>query len=258
MSMNRLPAITGIEWLKQGFSVFRRQPGLLTMLLFTNMMISMLFAVIPFLGTVLTLLLIPAFSMSVFEACRLIDHGQRVTPGVLLTGVRQDVLSPLMRLGGVYLALFVVVMLVVQPFVDMDSLRKAQEITAKTGKQAMLPASTVFALMGAMFTLWAAMLALTFAPAAVYWKKMPTFKAVFYSVFAVVGSLGPLMVMLMALFGISLALLLVLAVLLGSTKFFSVVLIWLALIFTLLQQCAMYSAYKQLLSGGKDPFAPDK
>ncbi len=45
--MNKLQAGTGIVWLKQGFNLFRQQPGMLTMLLFSNLLFAVLLSALP-------------------------------------------------------------------------------------------------------------------------------------------------------------------------------------------------------------------
>ena len=56
--MNNMPAITGWTWLKEGTGLFRKQPASLTTLLFANILISLLISAIPFIGPMLTVVLI--------------------------------------------------------------------------------------------------------------------------------------------------------------------------------------------------------
>jgi hypothetical protein len=245
--MNRLPASTGWLWLKQGFALFRKQPGLLTVLLFFNLTLTMLLAVIPLLGAVLSMVLTPALSVVIFQACRQLDVGEPVTYGVMLTGFSKGKAGPLAKLGLVYLAIVVVLAIVViVPWVDMETLQTAVK-AAQAKQEPVIPAATIYAVY-TFFGLGALMyMLLSFAPALTHWKNMPTFKAIFYSVFAIFHSLVPMLVMLGAWFGIYFVALNTLMLLVGRTQFGIVLLMWLAMIFAVVLQCALYSAYRHLL-----------
>ena len=118
--MSYLKAGSGWTWLKEGAGMFRKQPAGLTTLLFADILISVLIGVIPFLGAMLAIVLVPCFSMAFMQACLLIDQGKRVTPDVLLTGFRQPAVKTLLKVGLVYLAVFAVLAMVMHVAVDPD------------------------------------------------------------------------------------------------------------------------------------------
>lgn len=244
--MNRLPAATGMLWLKQGFALFRKQPGLLTMLLFANMLFTLLLSAIPVLGGILSMVLIPAFSMVIFQACRQLEANERVTPAVLLTGFQQGKAGPLAKLGLVYFVLAIALSLIVAPWIDVTAIQEAAK-AARANQPPTLPSSTVSAIFGFVALMAAMIIALSFAPALTHWRSMPTFKSIFYSVFAVVGSIGPMLVMLGMWFGVYVLVLSAVMLLLGSTQFVFVVLMWMYLIFTVILQCSLYAAYRHLI-----------
>jgi len=244
--MNKLPASTGLAWLKQGFSLFRQQPGMLTMLLFATMMFTLLLSNLPVIGNILSMALIPAFSMVILQSCRELENGTRITPAVLLTGFRAGAAGPLLKLGLVYFGVAVVLGLAVTPFVDTAAIQQAFKTMQAKGNPT-LPESTVFGLLAFGLLMSAAIISLSFAPPLTHWKKMPTFKSIFYSVFAVFGSLGPVVVMLLAWFGIFMVSFSIVMLLLGRTPLVSVVLMWVYLVFSANLQCAIYAAYRQLL-----------
>lgn len=244
--MNKLPASTGLEWLKQGFGLFRQQPGMLTMLLFATMMFTLLLSTLPVIGNVLSMALIPAFSMVILQACRELESGSRITPAVLLTGFRQGAAGPLLKLGMVYFGVGVVLSLVVAPWIDTAAIQAAFKAIQDKGKPT-LPGSTVGAMLAFGLLMAVAIISLSFAPPLTHWKKMPIFKSIFYSVFAVFGSLGPVVVMLLAWFCIYIVSVSVVVMLLGRTQLIFVVLMWVYLIFSANLQCAIYAAYRHLL-----------
>ena len=262
--MNRLPAHTGWIWLKSGFATFRRQPGFLSMLVFTNMLIALLLSGFPLLGQILPIVFMPAFAMAIQEACHLVDDGKRIGPAVLLTGFRREVVWPLARLGLIYFGVFVLLFLIVAPWIYTTALQAATQAAAKSPQGAPDPkmlaviASNMTAIMGFMVMAGMTILALSFAPGLTYWKQMPTFKAIFYSFFAVIGSIKAFATMVLAWMGIQLGVFMVAALLFGQTRFSVIVLVWLSLIFTLVIQCAIYAAYKQIIGAPEEPPAPLK
>jgi hypothetical protein len=253
--MKGLPASTGLMWLKQGFALFRQQPGILMMLIFTNLLIGMLLSTVPILGPLVGYLAIPSFTMAIQQSCRLIDEGQRVHPRVLLTGFRKDTVGPLFKLGGVYLGVLLVLMLCAFPFVDLGAIDAAKKMV-EAKQQPVLDGRTTMAITTFMIMLALSTLALSFAPGLTHWKRMPTFKAVFYSFFAVLGSKAPIAVMLLAwlgLYGVARA---VIGLVFGSTSIMGVIAIWMTFIAILIFHCAVYVAYKQILGAPEDDPAP--
>lgn len=265
--MSRLSAVTGWGWLKQGFGTFRQQPGFLSMLVFTNMLIALLLTAFPLIGQILPIIFMPAFAIAIQQACHLIDDGQKVGPAVLITGFRQPVIWPLARLGLVYFGIFALLFLMVTPWIDMAALQGTTQEAAKAsakGAQAAQDPKVMAAMMNSMapimvFMVMAglAILALSFAPGLTYWKQMPTFKAIFYSFFAVIGSFRAFATMVLAWMGIQLGAFVLAALLFGQGRFGKIAIVWLSLIFTLVLQCAIYAAYKQVIGAPEaDPKAP--
>jgi hypothetical protein len=249
--MKGLPARTGLEWLKQGFALFRRQPGVLTMLVFANLMVTLLLSRLQVPGAILTFAFLPCFSIAIQQACRLIDEGERVMPNVLLTGFRRDTIWPLCKLGLVYLGAFVALLLAVTPWINAEAIQQAAKMM-QANQPPVFDTGTELAVLAFFFMFALVTLALSFAPALTTWKRMPTFKAIFYSVFAVLGSKRALLVMLLSWLGIYWLLLSSVALLLGGTKIVIVIVIWLGLISALILQCAIYAAYKQIIGAPED------
>ncbi|MFB9243338.1 hypothetical protein IV454_13400 [Massilia antarctica] len=243
--MSRLPAITGWLWIKQGFILFRKQPAILTMLLFATLLFSLALSAIPLLGQMITMVLVPSFSVAILQACKLIAQDQPVTPAVLLTGMRQPALRRLCKLGLIYLALSillgVLLALMVSPeFIKQMSMPLAERANLKISTADM----QAVLLTGLLQSL--ALLALCFAPALTYWQQMSPGKATFYSVFGIIGAIRPFMVMLLAwsamFFGSAIAVML----LLGDSQGGRIAVIWLMLQFVLLLQCAIFCSYRQI------------
>jgi hypothetical protein len=243
--MTNLKAGSGWTWLKEGAGMFRKQPAGLTTLLFADILISVLIGVVPFLGAMLAIVLVPCFSMAFMQACLLIDQGKRVTPDVLLTGFRQPFVKTLLKVGLVYLAVFAVLAAIMHFAIDPDLLKQAEG----AGEPGALPKVSGGDMLGLLlvFLLQAiAVLTLSFTAPLTYWQNMGTGKAVFYSFFAVLRTGRAFVVLLLAWFAILFGLCIVVAMLLGPSGAARIVIMWLFFLFFLLLQCALYAAYRQI------------
>ncbi|MFS2215680.1 BPSS1780 family membrane protein [Telluria sp. Tellsp104] len=249
--MNDLPARTGWEWLKQGMGLFRKQPAALTTLLFANILFSIGLSAVPILGSVLAVVLIPSFTMAFMQACLMIENGDRVTPAVLLTGFRQPALVALCKLGLVYLAvsllMMVITRLAIPPEVIMQMMPRPD---AKTPPN--VQTSHMLALFGVFLLDVAMLVTLCFAAPLTYWKHMGPGKATFYSFFAVIRTARPFLVLLAAWFGIFFGVCIVAALVFGDAALGRVVLMWLIFLFMLLLQCAMYAGYRTIFGKPAD------
>jgi hypothetical protein len=249
--MSAIPAKAGWAWLKQGMGLFRKQPAALTTLLFANVLFSFAISAIPLLGQIVAVVLIPSFSMSFMQACLMIEHNQRVTPLVLLTGFRKPAVINLCKIGLAYLAVTAVLTLIAYLMIGESFWQQA--VNPKVAP-VVDPSDMLGVLLIAVLEI-ATVMALCFASPLAFWQQMPPGKAIFYSFFAVLRSARVFLVMLMAWFGIFMAATVVLLLIFGNASLGRVVITWLGFLFILLLQCAMYAGYRQIFGvpdlGGK-------
>jgi hypothetical protein len=249
--MNDLPARTGWEWLKQGIGLFRKQPAALTTLLFANILFSIGLSAVPFLGSVIAVVLIPSFSMAFMQACLMIENGDRVTPAVLLTGFRQPALAALCKLGLVYLVVSLLMMVITRLAIPPEVLMQMMpQPDAKTPPD--IQTSHMLALFGVFLLDVAVLVTLCFAAPLTYWKHMGPGKATFYSFFAVIRTARPFLVLLAAWFAMFFGVCIIAALLFGDAALGRVVLMWLIFLFVLLLQCAMYAGYRTIFGKPAD------
>lgn len=243
--MNTMPAMTGWIWLKRGASLLRQQPAALTTLLFFNILISIMIGWVPFIGPMVAVILIPSFSMAFMQACLMIDSGQRVTPAVALTGFHKPALAALCRVGLVYLGVSLVLTLLMRVMISEEFWEIAAQ--GRTGNtQPEVAGSDVLAMFVFIGLNLVTLVTLCFAAPLTYWQKMPPFKAVFYSFFAVLRSARVFFVLLFAAFTIFMAISMVLTMLLGASNVTRVAIMWLIFLFTLLLQCSVYVGYREI------------
>ncbi|MES2148227.1 MAG: BPSS1780 family membrane protein [Pseudomonadota bacterium] len=243
--MNRLPARAGLHWLRDGFALFRRQPGVLTMLLFANLLISILVSSVNMVGPLLAVVLLPSFSMAVLQACSQIQQGQRATLAVLLTGFRKPVLPALCKLGLVYLALSMLLAAGARLAIDPSAIA-ALSAPIDPAHAPQVNPGDLFAMLAVSLLQIVAIISLCFAAPLAVWQDMAIGKAIFYSFFAVLRSARVFLAMLLAWFGLYLMLAVLTLLVLGERNAGIVALTWLMLMFMLVLQCAIYVGYRQI------------
>lgn len=242
--MNKIPAITGWVWLKEGVALFRKQPAALTTLLFANIVFIALLGMLPVVN-VLRAVLFPSVSIAYMMACLMIENGERVTPGVLLTGFRKPALLPLCKIGLIYLVVFLLLTLLLNVAVDPAVFEMAAQADPKSPPPpGSLGGSLVLLCILGLNA--GVLIALAFAAPLTYWQHMKLGKAVFYSFFAVVKNARVFIVLLMSWAGILMGVWMVLMLLLGNGKAGMVAMIWTGFLFMALLQCALYASYRHI------------
>ena len=108
-----LPSGRGSAWWTEGWRLFVAAPGPWIAITVIFVVLMMMIAFIPLLGTVANTLLTPVFAGGVLLGCRALDRGGELTVGHLFASF-SDRLGPLIIVGVLYLVgSFVIVALVV-------------------------------------------------------------------------------------------------------------------------------------------------
>ncbi|MDR1710192.1 MAG: hypothetical protein LBS70_10815 [Candidatus Accumulibacter sp.] len=108
MQVPILPAARGARWLVEGFAIFRRKPALLCFLMLGYLLSMAVILSVPYVGRPASLVLVPAFSVSLMNACRLIDRKEAPLPNVLFSGFYRNP-RPLLILGLIHFACWLAV-----------------------------------------------------------------------------------------------------------------------------------------------------
>lgn len=182
--MDKLPAFTGWLWVKEGFALFRKQPAEISSLFLGYMLLMVGIGLIPVVGQLMRLILVPVFAMSFMQACADIEQGRKVYPNLLLYGFRSPAFRDLVKLGGLSLVAAVIAVgasALVDGGVFWKIMSGSQELDEATLREAnlslsMMVAALVYAPAGMAF--W-------YAAPLVAWQRMGVLKACFYSFFAV-------------------------------------------------------------------------
>lgn len=247
--MQKLPATSGWLWIKQGFAIFRKKPAELSTLFLTYMFLMLALGIIPVIGQLLPLILVPVFAIAFMQACINVDNDQRVFPSLLLVGFRSPAVKSLLLLGVLYL-LAALVAIAASSIVDGGALWQAMvsrgDLDAAEMQQSNMSLAMIFA---ALVYLPAAM-AFWFAAPLMVWQKMPLAKALFYSFFAVVGAGRAFVLYALGwlVLGVVLPALVstLVALLIGSVSVTVFILLPLSIILTVVMYCSFYPTYTQI------------
>ncbi|EGF33836.1 hypothetical protein IMCC9480_1595 [Oxalobacteraceae bacterium IMCC9480] len=182
--MTSLPAMTGWLWLKEGFALFRKQPVELSTLFISYMFIMIAIGIVPVIGQVAPMILVPVFSLAFLSASAQVRNDERVFPKLLFSAFRSPAIKSLLLLGTLQLAAGLLA-LGVSVLIDGGVFWKV--LSGETGMDpAVIGESNMgLAILAAALVYLPAAMAFWYAAPLVAWQKMTVTKAVFYSLFAV-------------------------------------------------------------------------
>lgn len=244
--MEKLPAHAGWLWIKEGFALFRKQPAELSTLFLSYMFLMFAVGIIPVLGQLLPLMLVPVFSIAFMQACADIEQGKRIYPKLLLTGFRSRSFGTLLKLGGLYLAAATIAV-AASSLIDGGMFWQAMSgqiaLDAKTMEGSGISLAMLFA--AALYT--PAAMAFWYAAPLIAWQDMGLGKSIFYSFFAVrragkaflVYGLAWFVIGVLAPVFISAAL----ALLTGKAIVAMMILLPLSIVLTVILYCSFYPTY---------------
>ena len=192
-----LPAAQGWRWLTDGFRIFRRNHLMLTFLVVSYWVLMALVNVIPVIGTIATTLCIPAFSVSLMNACRSIERGTPLGPQLLFSGFASNLRS-LLTLGAIYLAA-VVAILGLSALADDGALMAMMLAGQKPDAETVSSGSLLLATEIALVLLCPLIMAYWYAPVLAGWHGLSPAKALFFSFVACLRNWRPFLVYSLAI-----------------------------------------------------------
>ena len=177
-----LPARRGWRWLFEGFMIFRKKPTLLSFLVVGYWVLMLLVNAVPWIGQVVATVLIPVFSVSLMNACRLVSQGGPLPPRLLFSGFDRNPRA-LVVLGIIYLlcSLGIIALTVL---IDGGMLFKLLLFGTRPEQQVLIDSHILLAIQIALVLFAPVMLAYWYAPVLVAWHDLPPGKALFFSLIA--------------------------------------------------------------------------
>lgn len=216
MQALKRPAGAGLFWLTNGFQLVRRRPAALIAVVAAYWFVVLFVSALPYLGTLLASVLMPALSVGVMNACRRAEAGELPRLDVLISALRDDAKrsQSLFAIGALYLALSLVVLFLTS-LVDGGTLlhlMTGRQVSAEALQAGdfQLASQLALVLMAPILMAW------WYAPMLVSWHRLAIGKALVFSFVAVWRNWKPFLVYGLATLAFSMPLLYLAALAMSS------------------------------------------
>ncbi|WP_116138915.1 BPSS1780 family membrane protein [Trinickia diaoshuihuensis] len=249
MQLIEVSAKTGYVWYRQGVWLFRRNPlGFLT-IFFTYLLSMWAISLIPVVGAVLPLALIPGVAVGFMTACRDTVAGKIVFPTVLVDGFRSYGAQGAMRLielGGMYLAAIALIF-AASALADGGELFKLMMGTQAASPETLAATPLMKAILVALLCYVPVAMLFWFAPVLTAWHGVPPVKAMFFSLVTCWRNRGAFIVYGLLWFATAIAVSIGLSLLMnaiGGTEYAFTVLFPASITLTTMLYCSFYATYR--------------
>jgi hypothetical protein len=263
MQLIEVPAKTGYVWFRQGIWLFRKNPLAFLTLFFAYLLAMTLISLIPVIGGVLPLVLIPGIAVGFMAACRDTIAGKPVFPTILVDGFRSygsTVARRLLLLGCLYIVAMALVLAgsaLADGGVLLRLMVNGEAMQQETLATSNLPLAILTAL---AFYVPVAML-FWFSPILAAWHDVPPVKAMFFSIISCWRNRGAFVVYGALWFAVAITVSLGLSTLLqalGAGDLALIVLMPASIIVTTMLYCSFYATYRGCfgVQGPEQPAPP--
>ena len=117
MQYKKVSSAESIEWIKGGWEVFKKEPGILIVMFLIFFGISIVAAFIPFIGSLAITLLSPAIGGGFMYAARELDQGRNIEIGDMFKVFKQEgMLNQFLIMGAILLGVTILTYAVVIVF----------------------------------------------------------------------------------------------------------------------------------------------
>lgn len=205
MQARTLPAQRGWVWIVDGFALWRRNPALVTFLVFGSSLALLLVAAVPFIGQVIMFLVMPALSLGIFNGCKAVAERRKAGPEILVSGFRQN-LQEQVKIGGIYFIGSLIVLGLSTLFDAEVNSKLFKAILGKTDwSETLEDPAFLAALLVSTLGSTPLMMAYWFAPLLAGWGRIPATKALFFSFVACLRNWRAFLAFGLGLLGVALA-----------------------------------------------------
>ena len=191
MKLQLLPTSTGVTWVKLGIRTFFKQPLALGGLFFMFMAVISIVTIIPVVGSIVALALLPAATLGLMVATLQASSGKFPMPAVLATAFRagQARMRAMLILGFMYAACFLLIM-GISALIDGGEFAKMYLLGGKLSKEVIEQSDFQTAAWVGMGLYLPMSLLFWHAPALVHWHGLSPSKAMFFSLVACLRNFG--------------------------------------------------------------------
>ena len=182
MKLNIVPARQGVQWVKLGIQTFWRHPLALAGLFFMFMAVMSVLSIVPVLGNVLALMLLPGATLGLMAATKETLNGKFPMPVVLISGFRagRQQFRAMLLLGAIYAAGFMLV-LGVSALADGGKFAKLYLVGGAMSAELQMAPDFELAVLLSMALYMPLSLLFWHAPPLVHWHGVPPVKSLFFS-----------------------------------------------------------------------------
>ena len=248
ISLNVVPARTGITWAKLGIKTFFKQPLALGGLFFMFMALISLVSQLPFIGAALALVVLPAATVGLMAATETATQGKFPMPAVLFTAFRAGTkkTQAILTLGALYAVGFLLV-LAVSALFDGGTFANFYLGGGALTKEIIATSEFQMATWAAMALYLPLSLMFWHAPALVHWHGVSPIKALFFSFVACFKNFAAMVVyffMWLAVFSMAGLILTIVAASTGSESAVSFIMLPAALLMATMFFTSIYFTFK--------------
>ena len=178
------PARNGFLWLTGGFKLIRQRPAAMIAIVAAYWFVVLFISSLPYLGSLIASLLMPALSVGVMNACKRNEAGELPRIDVLISAFRggPKKVKTLVAMGALYLSLTLTV-LFLSSLIDDGILFNMMTGRPVTPEDLQSPAFHT-AVQFALALMVPILMAWWYAPMLVSWNGLPLFKALVFSFIA--------------------------------------------------------------------------
>lgn len=194
MKAKQVGAKQGLQWIMNGFYLFRCNPLIWIILCVSLLSIAVAFSYAQIIGQIIFTILSPVFMAGLMSGCKALEQDKELKIGHLFSGFQVNTM-PLITLGGIYLVgqiLIISVAMLVGGDTLMDLLlegKRVNENELKSVSGNMLSATLVVLALSVPL-----MMATWFAPLLIMFDRMSPFTAMRLSFFACLSNFIPLQI----------------------------------------------------------------
>lgn len=254
--MQTYPASLGWLWIKEGFALFRKQPAELSTLFLSYFFLMIIVGIIPLLGQLLPLIMIPVFSMAFMQACADVEQGKKVYPNLLLTGFRSPAFITLLKLGAMYVGAATIAV-AASSLIDGGVFLKAMTGQITLDAETVQGSNMSLAMLFAAVVYIPAAMAFWYAAPLITWQKMGLMQAIFYSFFSVrrAGRAFLMYGLAWIVIGVMLPVFVsgLIGLLTGKSAVTMMILMTLSIVMTVIMYCSFYPTYTHVFGKPDGP-----
>ncbi len=191
MKLNIVPASMGFQWVKLGVKTFLKQPLALAGLFFMFMAVMSVLSMVPLIGNLVALALLPAATLGLMAATKEATKGKFPMPSILITAFRasQHQVKAMLILGAVYALGFLGVMGFSALF-DDGKFAQLYLVGGSLTRETVMTPDFQTAMWASMALYLPLSMLFWHAPALVHWHQMAPLKSLFFSFTACARNFG--------------------------------------------------------------------